>query len=172
MSATNPDDLALSLQKATEVFTAIVDLPKDMDIIDIQQLLLPVLMKTNYDKLTLTHNLSGVILPTKHYEHIYSNKAYLIPPVIALYDNTIDKDVTRTEVHRAEGKMKPSKITTRPTKRPIRPARTLSRKSSTRLGTKSSRARIRSIAGGILGQYCCGGHEKCCKRRTTSGVSG
>ena len=61
-------------------------------------------MKTKYDKLTLTHNLSGVIIPTKRYENIYSNGAYLIPPVITLYDDTIDKDATRTEVHRDEGK--------------------------------------------------------------------
>ena len=61
-------------------------------------------MKTNYDKLTLTHNLSGVILPTERYENIYSNGDYLILPVIALYDDTIDKYATRTEVHQAEGK--------------------------------------------------------------------
>ena len=56
-------------------------------------------MKTKYDELTLTHNLSGVILPTKRYEHIYSNRAYLIPSVIALYGDTIDKDKTKHEVH-------------------------------------------------------------------------
>ena len=61
-------------------------------------------MKTKYDKLTLTHNLSGVILPTERHEHIYSNGAYLILPVIALYDNKVDKDETRTEVHQSEGK--------------------------------------------------------------------
>ena len=59
-------------------------------------------MKTIYDKLNLTHNLSGVILPTDRYEHIYKKGDYLIPPVITLYDGTIDKDATRTEVHRAE----------------------------------------------------------------------
>ena len=42
MLATKPSDLALTVQKATEVFKAIVDLPMDNDIIDIQQLLLPV----------------------------------------------------------------------------------------------------------------------------------
>ena len=64
MSATKPVDLTLALQKATEGFTAIVDRPMDTDIIDIRQLLLPVLMKTKYDELTLTHNLSGAILLT------------------------------------------------------------------------------------------------------------
>ena len=104
MSATKLSDLTLALQKATEGIKAIVDRPTDNEIIDIQTLLLTVLMKTKYDELTLTHNLSGVILPTVRYEHIYSNGAYLIPPVIALYDDTIDKDATGTEVHRAEGK--------------------------------------------------------------------
>ena len=61
-------------------------------------------MKTKYDELTLTHNLLRVILPTERYKHIYSKGAYLIPPVIALYDDTIDKGVTKTEVHQAEGK--------------------------------------------------------------------
>ena len=61
-------------------------------------------MKTKSDELTLNHNLSGVILPTKRYDHIYSNGEYLIPPVIALYNDTIEKDATRTEVHRAEVK--------------------------------------------------------------------
>ena len=70
MSGTNPDNLTLVLQKATEGFTAIVDRPRYTNIIDIQQLLLPVLMKTKYDELTLTHNLSGFILPTEFYKHI------------------------------------------------------------------------------------------------------
>ena len=63
-------------------------------------------MKTKYDNLTLTHNLSGVILPIERYGHIYNKGAYLIPPVIALYDDTIDRDATRTEFHWAEGKHK------------------------------------------------------------------
>ena len=45
----------------------------------------------------------GVILPSERYQHIYKKGAYLIPPIIALYDETIDKDATRTELHRAEG---------------------------------------------------------------------
>ena len=42
----------------------------DTEIINIRQLLLPILMKIKYDEMTLTHNLSGVILPTERYEHI------------------------------------------------------------------------------------------------------
>ena len=61
-------------------------------------------MKTKYEKLTLTHNISGVILPTERYDHIYSNVDYLIPLVITLYKEKIDKDATRTEVHQAKGK--------------------------------------------------------------------
>ena len=83
---------------------AIVDRPMYNDLINTRQLLVPVLMKTKYDELTLTHNLSGIILPSKHYQQIYKKRAYLIPPIVALYDETIYKDVTRTEVHRAEGK--------------------------------------------------------------------
>ena len=52
------------------------------------------------------HNLSGVIIPTDRYKHIYSKGAYSIPPVIALYDDTINGDATITEVHQAEGKHK------------------------------------------------------------------
>ena len=91
MSATKPADLTLTLQKATEGFLAIVDRPTDNDLIDIRQLLVPNLMKTKYDELTLTHNLSGVILPSECYGHIYKKGDYAIPPVIALYDETIDK---------------------------------------------------------------------------------
>ena len=108
MSETKPADLTLELQK-TEGFTAIVDNPTYNDIINIQQLLLPVLMNTKYGELTLTHNLSRVIIPTKSYKHIYKKGAYLIPPVIALYDDTIDKDATRTEVHRVETKYEAKK---------------------------------------------------------------
>ena len=61
-------------------------------------------MRTKYDELNLTRNLSGVILPTERYDHIYKKGAYLIPPIIALYDDTIDKEATRTEVHRSEVK--------------------------------------------------------------------
>ena len=67
MSETKPYDLTLVLQKATEGFTAIIYRPTDNDIINIQKLLLPFLMTTKYEKLTLTHNLSGVILPSKRY---------------------------------------------------------------------------------------------------------
>ena len=64
MSATKPSDLTLALEKATEGITEILDRPTDNDIIDIQELLLSILMKMKYDELNLTHNLSGVILPT------------------------------------------------------------------------------------------------------------
>ena len=83
-----------------------MDRPTDNDLIDIRQLLVPVLMKTKYDELTLTHNISGVILPAERYEQIYKNRAYVIPPVIPLYDDTIDKDATRSEINLAEGKHK------------------------------------------------------------------
>ena len=81
-----------------------MDCPTDNDIIDIRKLLLPLLIKTKYDELTLTHNMLGVILSTKRYDHIYKKGSYLIPPVITLYNNAIDKEATRTEVHQAEGK--------------------------------------------------------------------
>ena len=97
MSTTNPADLILTLKKATEGFTALLDRPMDTDIIDIRQLLLPILMKTNNDELTLTQNRSGFFLPTERYEHLYSKGGYLILPVIALYNARIDKDVTITE---------------------------------------------------------------------------
>ena len=70
MSETKPADLTLALQKATEGFEAIGYRPTDTYIIDIRKLLLPVLIKTKYEDLTLTHNLSGVIIPSKRYEHI------------------------------------------------------------------------------------------------------
>ena len=104
MSATKPAELTLATQKATEGFTVIVDRPTDNDLIEILQLLVPVLMKTTYDELTLKHNLAGVILTTKRYEQIHKKGAYAIPPVIPLYDDSIDKDATRLEINRAEGK--------------------------------------------------------------------
>ena len=70
MSANKPADLTLTIQRATEGFTAIIDRPTDNDIINIRQLLLPVLMITKYDELTSTHNLLGVILPTERYEEV------------------------------------------------------------------------------------------------------
>ena len=104
MSATKPAELTLAIQKATEGFTVIVDRPTDNNLIEIRQLLVPVLMRTTYDELTLQHNLAGVILPTKRYEQIHQKGAYAIPPFIPLYDENIDKDVTRLEINRAEGK--------------------------------------------------------------------
>ena len=99
MSATKPADLTIAIQKATEGFTAIVDRPTDIDIINTRKLLIPVLMTTKYNELTLTHNISGVIITTKRYEEVYSNGAYKILSVIALYNDAIDTNVTRTEVH-------------------------------------------------------------------------
>ena len=106
MLATKPADLTLALQKATEGFTVIVDRPMDNDLIEIRQLLVPVLIKTKYEELNLTHNLLGVILPSERYQQIYKKGDYLIPPVIALYNETIKKDATRIEVHRADGNHK------------------------------------------------------------------
>ena len=96
MLATKPVDLTLPLKKETEGFTAILDRPTDTKIINIRQILLPALMKKKYDELILTHNLFGFILPTYRYGHIYSKGAYSIPPVIAIYDDTNDRDATRT----------------------------------------------------------------------------
>ena len=104
MSETKPADITLTLQKETEGFTAIADRPTDNNLIEVQKLLVPVLIKTKYNELMLTHNLSGVLLPSKSYEQIYKKRAYIIPPFIALYDVTIDKDFTRLEINRAEGK--------------------------------------------------------------------
>ena len=104
MSATKPDELTLAIHKATEGFTVIVDRPTDNNLIEIRKLLVPVLMKTTYDKLTLQNNLAGVILPTERYEQIYKKGAYVIPPVIPLYDDNIDKDATRLEINRSKGK--------------------------------------------------------------------
>ena len=89
MSATNPSNLTLAIQKATEGFTVIVDRPTDYDLIEIRKLLVPVLMKTTYNELTLEHNILGVILPAERYEQIYKNGAYVILPVIPLYDDNI-----------------------------------------------------------------------------------
>ena len=49
MLETKPEDLTLAIQEATELFTDIVDCPTDTNIINIWQLLLPVLIKTKYD---------------------------------------------------------------------------------------------------------------------------
>ena len=95
MSAIKPAELTLAIQKATEGFTVIVDRPTDNNLIEIWQLLVPVLMKTTYNELILQHNLVGVILPTERYEQIYKKGAYDIPPVIPLYDDNIDKDAIR-----------------------------------------------------------------------------
>ena len=57
MLATKPADLTLALQKATEGLMAIVDRLTDNNLIEIRQLLLPILIKTKYNELTLTHNL-------------------------------------------------------------------------------------------------------------------
>ena len=63
-------------------------------------------MNTKYNKLALTHNLSGFILPTDRYKHIYLKGEYSIPPFIALYYDTIYRDATRIEVRQAKGKQK------------------------------------------------------------------
>ena len=95
MSATKPTEITLLIQKAKEGFTVIVDRPMDNNLIEIRQLLLPVLMKTTYDKLTPHNNLLGVILPAERYEQIYNNGDYATPPFIPLYDDNIDKYATR-----------------------------------------------------------------------------
>ena len=106
MSVIKPDELNLAIQKATEGFTVIVDRPTDNNLIDIRQLLVPVLIKQTYNELKLEHNLLGVILPAERYEQIYKNGAYVISPVVPLYDDNIDKDATRLEINRAKGKHK------------------------------------------------------------------
>ena len=99
MSAIKPAELTLAILKATEGFTVIMDRPMDNNLIEIRQLLVPVLMQTTYDELRLRHNLVGV-----RYEKNYKKGAYAITPVISLYDDNIDKDATRLEINQAEGK--------------------------------------------------------------------
>ena len=70
MSETKPADLTLAIQKTMEGFTVIADRPTDNDLIEIQQLLVPVLIKSTYNELTLEHNLLGVILYAKRYKQI------------------------------------------------------------------------------------------------------
>ena len=106
MSSTKPEYLNLALHNAIEGFTSIVDQPTDTDIINICQLILPVLMQTKYDELTLTHNLSGFIIPTDRYKHIYWKGLYEILHVVSLYGDSIEKHTTRTEVHQGEVKDK------------------------------------------------------------------
>ena len=101
-------------------------------------------MKTKYDELTLTHNISGVILPSKRYEHIYKKGAYLIPPIIALYDETINKDAKIIEVHRAEGKHEDIETTGICTKRPTMPVEPSLWRWWTKRGTRSLRTRTPS----------------------------
>ena len=57
-------------------------------------------------RIKITQNLSGVILPIERYEEVYWNGAYEILSVIALYDGAIDINATRTEVHWSKGKHK------------------------------------------------------------------
>ena len=63
-------------------------------------------MQTKYDDITLTHNLSRVIIPLYRYKYIYVKGVYSIMPVVTLYDDLINRDATRTEVHQADGKHK------------------------------------------------------------------
>ena len=59
MSATKPADLTLALQKATKVFTAIVDRPTDNDIINIPQYINAIeaaQRKSKHGKLVITDN--------------------------------------------------------------------------------------------------------------------
>ena len=135
--ATKTADLTLALQKAKKGFIEIVDRPTDNDIITIQKLLLPVLMKTKYDELTLTHNLSGVILPTERYEHIYKKGDYLIPPVIALYGAQLTRTLQELKFTKPMENMKPKETTVHYTKRPVLHARTSSWNLTTKHGTRS-----------------------------------
>ena len=102
MSSTKPEELSLAIEKANELFAAIATKPTDDDIVNIRQLLVPVLMSTKYDELKNKHNISGVILPHIRYENIYGVVPFLIPLLVSLYDTSIATDSTRIEVHRAK----------------------------------------------------------------------
>ena len=108
MSETKPADLTLVIQKAAEGFTAIVDRPTYNNILDICQILLPVLMITKYDEIDPKHNLFGVILPTDRYEKLYGKGPYELPPRVLLYSISITKYATRTEVIRPRNVTKQS----------------------------------------------------------------
>ena len=60
-------------------------------------------MKKKYYELTFTYNLFSVILPTDKYRYIYAKGAYSLLPVVVLYDDAINIDAKRTEVHQEEG---------------------------------------------------------------------
>ena len=70
MLKTKLTDITLSLQKLADGFTAIADRPTDTNIVDIRQLLLPVFMGKKYNKLDLTHKLSGFIISMDRYKNL------------------------------------------------------------------------------------------------------
>ena len=76
-------------------------------------------MKTKYDELTLTHNLSGVILPTDRYKSTYSKGAYSMMLVIALSTGT-QREHNSTK---PKENTKPGEMTAPSTKQQIRHAR-------------------------------------------------
>ena len=137
MSATNTSDITLALQNATEGFTATVDRPTDTEIIDIRQLLFPVLMEPKYNELTLTHNLSGVISQQTG-TNIYTQRASIKSGwsshyTIALLTGTQQEQIS----NRPKENMKPSKMNVTSTKQRTLRAKTSLWKWSTRLGTRS-----------------------------------
>ena len=146
MLTTKTYNLTLTLQKATEGFTAIADQPTDIDIIDTCQLLLPILMQTKYSELKLTHNLSGVILPTGMYKHIYGKTSVFNSVHSCLIQKLDLTSMQRLQKYiRQRGNTRPSGTTAPSMTRPTWSAKNSSWKSLTGCGKRISRTRTRSI---------------------------
>ena len=55
-----------------------------------------------YDQINNQHSLAWVILTEDWYKHIYNQGPYVVPPVVSVYDATIDANAETTVVKRAE----------------------------------------------------------------------
>lgn len=166
MSATKPADLTLAIQKATEGFIVIIDRPTDTDIVNIRQLLFPVLMKTKYNKIQLKHNLSGVILVMDWYKKIYSQGIRSLRLSLCMKNRSLKiRDKMRSI--RPKSNSKQSATTVPSTRRQTRTVLTSLCKLLTRRGTRNLKTPPRSTQTSWLssssstspssfGSPCCG----------------
>ena len=101
--AFTPADITLAITKATQDFAETTNKPTDEYIVNIRKVMTPVLMKVNpYEQLKNHHSLDGVVLIEYRYKHIHNQGQYVVPPVVSVYNVTINANTRKTIVKRAE----------------------------------------------------------------------
>ena len=97
-----PDAIIRLFKEAYDTFPPLEGKPRDDDLLDIRDCILPLLMVIPYDQLNGIHALTAILTDAAKYELEHGNKTFVRPIRLPLYDKNIADNATTVVRVRAE----------------------------------------------------------------------